>query len=55
MEKVGIHGLDEKVIAIRAREAEKEYETMDAQEKDDVDKEIISELENTHIDEKVET
>lgn len=53
LEKIGMQGLDEKIIAIRAKEAEMEDEALEGQYKDDVDNEkIIDELEKTHIDTK---
>jgi hypothetical protein len=51
LQRVGLHGLDRKVIAIRAQEAEKEEELLE-QGKDVDEKELIREMENTHIESK---
>jgi hypothetical protein len=60
LEKVGLYGLNENIIAIRAKEGEKEEEELEQQDKetqetDDVDdRAIIGELEETHIHENKE-
>ena len=55
MEKVGLYGLDEKIIAVRTKEGEMEEAKMEGEgtekERDVDDKEIIGELEKTHISE----
>jgi hypothetical protein len=58
LEMVGLHGLDEKIIAKRVKEGEIE-EAMLEGEKDENDnkdeKEIIGELKKTHISEDTNT
>jgi hypothetical protein len=55
LEKVGMHGLDKNIIAVRAKEAEKE-EARERHENDYVgDKDVINESENMHIDEMTRT
>jgi hypothetical protein len=57
LKKVGLHGLNEHIIAIRAKEGEMKEEELEqqgneTQETEDVDdKAIIDELERTHIHE----
>lgn len=57
LEKVGLHGLNEKVIAIRAKEGEREEEQLEVQVSDTQggeavdDKALIGELEKTHLHE----
>jgi len=47
LERVGLHGLDRKVIAVRAQEAEKE-EALQAEKGKEVDETgLIKEMENT--------
>jgi hypothetical protein len=51
-----MYGLDKKIIEVRAKEGEVEEEALERQEKGDIDeKNIIAELEKTHIDEKHDT
>jgi hypothetical protein len=60
LEKVGLHGLNENIIAIRAKEGEKEVGELEqqgkeTQETEDVDgRAIIGELEKTYIHENKE-
>ena len=55
LEQVGMYGLDKKIIEVRAKEGEVE-EALERQEKGDIyEKNIIAELEKTHIDEKHDT
>jgi hypothetical protein len=53
LEKVGLHGLDEKIIAARTKEGEMEEAAMEGEgnesKQDGDDKELIGELEKTHI------
>ena len=50
-----MHGLDKNIVAVRAKEAEKE-EAREGHKNDYVgDKDVINELENMHIDEKIRT
>lgn len=61
LEKVGLCGLDENIIAIRAEEGEKEEKELEIQGKDMQgeeavdDKALIGELEKTHLQENYET
>jgi hypothetical protein len=50
LEKVGMHGLDHKTIAVRAQEGQKEEAELGKEGKEGVnEKDLFADLENTHI------
>ena len=50
-----MYGLDKKIIEVRAKEGEIEEEALEQEKGEIDDKDIISDLEKTHIEEKEDT